>query len=144
MRYWREEPYFPPEHPDELTPMERSPDLNERDTIEQQINLLEARLWNATHLGNHSGIILGQTTNPFPNYDNIKKLLGRLEEEVWVDQNPELKLLSELIRKTWYEVLRLSGEHEVEIKRLRAEINRLDDQLRKMDVDQSTPVLAQL
>jgi len=144
MRYWREEPYFPPEHPDELAPTERSLDLNERDTIEQQINLLEARLWNATHLGNHSGIILGQTTNPFPNYDNIKKLLGRLEEEVWVDQNPELELLSELIRKTWYEVLRLSGEHEVEIKRLRAEINRLDDQLRKMDVDQSTPVLAQL
>ena len=144
MQYWREEPYYPPEHPDEFTLIERSPDMNERDAIEQQLNLLEARLWNATHLDNHSGIVVGQTMNPFPNYDKMKDLLTRLEDEISVDLNPELKPLAELVRYAGYELLTLSREHETEIKRLRAEIIRLDSQLCEMDVDQSLTVLTQL
>lgn len=144
MQYWREEPYYPPEHPDEFTLIERSPDMNERDAIEQQLNFLEARLWNATHLDNHSGIVVGQTMNPFPNYDKMKDLLTRLEDEISVDLNPELKPLAELVRYAGYELLTLSREHEAEIKRLRAEIIRLDSQLCEIDVDQSSTVLTHL
>jgi len=144
VQYWREEPYYPPEHPDEFTLIERSPDMNERDAIEQQLNFLEARLWNATHLDNHSGIVVGQTMNPFPNYDKMKDLLTRLEDEISVDLNPELKPLAELVRYAGYELLTLSREHEAEIKRLRAEIIRLDSQLCEIDVDQSSTVLTHL
>ena len=144
MQYWREEPYYPPEHPDEFTLIERSPDMNERDAIEQQLNFLEARLWNATHLDNHSGIVVGQTMNPFPNYDKMKNFLTRLEDEISVDLNPELKPLAELVKYAGYELLTLSREHETEIKRLRAEIIRLDSQLCEIDVDQSLTVLTDL
>lgn len=144
MQYWREEPYYPPEHPDEFTLIERSSDMNERDAIEQQLNFLEARLWNATHLDNHSGIVVGQTMNPFPNYDKMKDLLTRLEDEISVDLNPELKPLAELVKYAGYELLTLSREHETEIKRLRAEIIRLDSQLCEIDVDQSSTVLTHL
>ena len=143
MQYWREEPYYPPEHPDEFTLIERSPDMNEvtRDAIEQELNALESRLWNATHLNTHSGIVVGQTMNPFPNYDKMKDFLTRLEDEISVDLNPELKPLADLVRCAGYELLTLSREHETEIKRLRAEIIRLDSQLCEIDVDQSLTVL---
>jgi len=115
-----------------------------RDAIEQELNALEARLWNATHLDNHSGIVVGQTMNPFPNYDKMKDLLTRLEDEISVDLNPELKPLAELVKYAGYELLTLSREHQTEIKRLRAEIIRLDSQLCEIDVDQSLTVLTQL
>jgi hypothetical protein len=115
-----------------------------RDAIEQELNALESRLWNATHLDKHSGIVVGQTMNPFPNYDKMKDLLTRLEDEISVDLNPELKPLAELVRYAGYELLTLSREHQTEIKRLRAEIIRLDSQLCEIDVDQSLTVLTQL
>lgn len=143
MQYWREEPYYPPEHPDEFTLIERSPDMNEitRDAIERELNALESRLWNATHLDDQAGIVFGQTMNPFPNYEKMKSLIEQVENEISTDVNPEFAQFSKLITSAWLELSELNKLHKIEIKRIGTAIDRLTDQLETMDADRLLAVL---
>ena len=143
MQYWREEPYYPPEHPDEFTLIERSPDMNEitRDAIEQELNALESCLWNATHLNDHAGIVFGQTMNPFPNYEKMRHLIEQVENEISTDIHPEFAQFSKLITFAWLELNELNKLHKIEIKRIRTAIDDLTNQLEAMDADRLLEVL---